>query len=192
MRPKLLLVSGSLRERSTNSAVLRTTERLAHSSWMPVLYRGMGDLPPFNPDCDALPLPPAVADLRAQIQEADVVLFSVPEYAGDLPGAFKNVLDWCIGDPSSRSLSEKPVAWLNASTRGAVHAHESLRRVLGYANATLVEGACLSTPATESLIGDDGEIADPEIKQSIVLALSVLSASVSPLPTPCSLQSAQQ
>ena len=66
-------------------------------------------------------LHPAVAELRAAVRETDAVLFSTPEYAGALPGSFKNLLDWMIGDDKPGSIYEKPVAWINPSAHGAVN-----------------------------------------------------------------------
>jgi chromate reductase len=77
------------------------------------VFDGMALLPHFNPDDDTEPLPAPVADLRARIAAADAVLFSTPEYAGALPGSFKNLLDWTIG---GGEIYQKPVAWINVST----------------------------------------------------------------------------
>ena len=84
----------------------------------------MTDLPHFNPDDDHDPLPHAVADLRARIGAADAVLICTPEYAGALPGTFKNLLDWSVGGPE---MYGKPVAWVNAS--GAADARRARPRV---------------------------------------------------------------
>src|SRR6478752_6895194 len=137
---RVLLVCGSLRSASTNSAAVRTAMAVAPPGIRAVLYDGLRALPPFDPD-DEAELPLEVIDLRTQIHAADAIVFCTPEYAGALPGAFKNLLDWTIGDDQPGSIYEKPVAWINASPRGAVHAHESLRLVLGYAHARIVESA---------------------------------------------------
>jgi NAD(P)H-dependent FMN reductase len=107
---RVLLVSGSLRGRSTNTAALRSTAVAVLPGLEAVLYEGMGGLPHFNPDDDREPLPGAVADLRSRIRAADAVVFSTPEYAGALPGSFKNLLDWTIGDDQPGSIYQKPVA----------------------------------------------------------------------------------
>jgi NAD(P)H-dependent FMN reductase len=136
-------VSGRLCTQSTNTSVLCTAQAVARHDIIATRYNGLTDLPPFPPDHDVEPLHPTVAALRRDIRSADALLFSTPQYAGALPGAFKNLLDWTIGDDQARSISEKPVASINASPRGAVDVHESLRKVLGYANATVVETACV-------------------------------------------------
>ncbi|HUR74875.1 MAG TPA: NADPH-dependent FMN reductase, partial [Sporichthya sp.] len=91
-------MSGSTRAASTNTAALRTAVSIAPTGVEAVLYDGLAALPAFNPDDDrdGFPdrLPAPVRDLRAAVNSADVVLFSTPEYAGALPGAFKNLLDW--------------------------------------------------------------------------------------------------
>jgi chromate reductase, NAD(P)H dehydrogenase (quinone) len=175
---RVLLVSGSLRGRSTNTAVVHTAQLVAPDGVVATVYEGLGGLPQFNPDDDVDPLQPAVADLRRQVRGADALMFSTPEYAGALPGSFKNLLDWLIGDDQGGSIYEKPVAYLNASPRGAVNAHASLRIVLGYANATIVEEACADIPVTAADLDDENLITDPEIRARIAAALERLAAAV--------------
>jgi len=169
----VLLVSGSLRARSINTAVLRTVTALAPSGVDAVLYDGLGLLPPFNPDEDVAPLAPPVADLRAQIRAADALLLSTPEYAGALPGSFKNLLDWTIGDDQVGSIYEKPVAWINTSAWGAPDAHASLRTVLHYAHATIVERACAHLAVTAAMI-DDGRVTDRRVRGQLEASLTEL------------------
>jgi chromate reductase len=168
---QILAISGSLRERSTNTALLRTAGAVSPSDVTMTLYGASAQLPQFNPDDDGEILSPVVAELRAQIGRADAVLFSTPEYAGGLPGSFKNVLDWAVGDDQPRSLSGKPVAFINVSPRGAVYAHEALRRVLGYLGAAVVESACIDLPLTQDAIDDDGLIRAGEVMEQAALAL---------------------
>jgi NAD(P)H-dependent FMN reductase len=172
---RILLVSGSLRARSTNTAVMRTAQLVAPDGVDAVLYRGLRDLPPFDPDDDVVPLPVAVDALRASVRSVDALLFSTPEYAGALPGAFKNLLDWTIGDDQPGSIYEKPVAWINASPREAAHAHESLRIVLGYAHAAIVERACAHIPVTSAEVDEQGLVADPAMRARIEHALTALA-----------------
>src|SRR4051794_25382569 len=134
----LLLVSGSLRAGSTNAAVLRTAEALAPDGVETVLYGRLAELPHFNPDDDAegRPVHPAVAAMRAAVARADAILVCTPEYAGALPGALKNLLEWTVGDAGTY---DKPVGWINAAgpaaPTGGADAHDSLRKVLGYGHA---------------------------------------------------------
>lgn len=179
----LLLVSGSLRQASTNTAVLRTVRADAAAGTECILYEELAGLPHFNPDADDDTPPAAVVRLRQAVHEADALLFSTPEYAGALPGAFKNLLEWLIGDDQPGSISEKPVGWINSSPRGAQLAHESLRAVLGYAHARLVEEACGHFPVTASSLGGDGLLSDAAVRADVgrlVAALVAAAGAASP------------
>jgi NAD(P)H-dependent FMN reductase len=171
---RVLLISGSLRQGSTNSAALRSAVHLVPDSATSTLYEGMADLPAFNPDLDGDPPPPAVVDLRQAIREADALLFSAPEYAGGLPGSFKNLLDWTVGDDQPGSIYKKPVGWVNVAARGAPHAHESLRRVLGYVGAQIIEPACVEIPVTSAMVSEDGLIADHSARLRLSQTLEIL------------------
>jgi|SRR5581483_4677262 len=175
---RLLLISGSLRDRSTTSAALRTAEQVAPEGVIAERYDGLGRLPHFNPDDDGPTLPPAVVELRHRVREADGLLFSTPEYAGALPGSFKNLLDWLIGDDQPRSIYEKPVAWINASPRGARLAHDSLRAVLDYAHARVVEDANTDVGVSAADIGPDGTVAAADLRAAIAGAMARLATAV--------------
>jgi NAD(P)H-dependent FMN reductase/AcrR family transcriptional regulator len=177
-RIRVLLVSGSLRRGSTNTAVLRTVGEVAPPDVATARYPGLAELPPFNPDDDAGSMHPAVARLRAHIHAAHAVVFCVPEYAGGLPGTVKNLLDWTVGDDQPGSIYEKPVAWINASVRAAADAHASLRAVLGYAHANVVDTACAHIPVPASAVDEDGTIGDPAIRTVIRASLDRLIAVV--------------
>jgi chromate reductase, NAD(P)H dehydrogenase (quinone) len=171
---RLLLISGSLRRQSTNTAVLHTVQAVVPAGVTADFYDGLSGLPHFNPDRDTGHPPGPVTGLRRAIRGADAMVFSVPEYAGALPGSFKNLLDWTIGDEQAGSIYEKPVAWINASPRGAVEAHDSLRKVLGYAHATTVESACTNVPVTGAMIGTDGLVADLSLREQVRQAVGHL------------------
>ena len=172
----VLLISGSLRDGSTNAAVLRTASAVADGV-RTTLYAGMATLPHFNPDDDreGAPVHPAVAELRAAVAEADAILVCTPEYAGALPGALKNLLEWTVGDAGTY---DKPIAWINASgpasPTGAADAHDSLRKILGYVHADVVEEACARIPVTRDAVGPDGTVIDPELRVRIAETLAAL------------------
>jgi chromate reductase len=177
----MLLISGSSRDGSTNAAVLRTAAALAPEDVEAVLYTGIGELPLFNPDADreGAPVDKRVAAMRAAVASADAVLVCTPEYAGALPAALKNLLEWTIGDAGTYA---KPIAWINAAgpaaPSGAADAHDSLRKVLGYAGADIVESATLRAPVTREMVGADGLVHDDSTRGQIAAALAALSGHV--------------
>ncbi|MGH2893644.1 MAG: NADPH-dependent FMN reductase [Solirubrobacteraceae bacterium] len=175
---RVLLISGSSREGSTNAAVLQTAAALAADGVETVVYPGIGELPIFNPDHDreGIPADPRVAEMRRTVAASDAALFCTPEYAGALPAALKNLLEWTIGDAGTY---QKPVAWINAAgaaaPTGAADAHESLRKVLGYAGADIVEDACARIPVDRAMVGEDGLVTDGEVRDKIAAAVSRLA-----------------
>ncbi|MEU5792190.1 NADPH-dependent FMN reductase [Streptomyces sp. NPDC047813] len=171
----ILLLSGSLRAGSGNEALLRTARAVAVRAGVEALvYDGLGRLPHFNPDDDREPLPAAVAGLRAAIDAADAVLICTPEYAGTLPGAFKNLLDWTVG---GTEICDKPVAWVNVAAPGrGGGAEATLRTVLGYTGAAVVEAACARVPLGRGDVGEDGAVADPEIRRRVAEVVRLLVA----------------
>lgn len=172
---RVLLISGSLRGGSTNTATLATARATTPDGVDAVLFDGVADLPHFNPDRDTPDdLPPAVAELRRTLAWADAVLVSTPEYAGALPGAFKNLFDWAVG---GGEIYEKPVAWVNvaSSSGGAANAHASLRLVLGYAGTDIVEAACAHIPVQRADLGPDGLLLDVDQRAAVTSVLKALA-----------------
>jgi len=154
---ELLCISGSLRQRSSNTAVLEAVRLLAPSSVKVTAYAGLADLPPFNPDRESEPIL-AVQTFRDLLERSSAVLISSPEYAHGLPGVLKNALDWVVG---SGELSEKPVVLLSASPR-AVHAQAQLEEVLFTMNARVLREAFVSVNLLGSGLDAAGIVAHPE------------------------------
>jgi chromate reductase len=173
----LLLISGSARDGSTNVAALRTAAAVVGEDVDAVLFGGIGELPLFNPDDDreGVPIDPRVAAMRTAVAAADALLLCTPEYAGALPAALKNLLEWTIGDAGTY---RKPVAWINAAgpaaPSGAADAHGSLAKVLRYAGAEIVDPACVRVPVTRDMVGPDGLISDDGARSAIAAAVTTL------------------
>lgn len=179
---RLLLISGSTRELSTNTAALRTARDVVPAGTEAVLYGGLAGLPAFNPDDDTEPLPPAVAALRREIAAAGAVLFCTPEYAGTLPGSLKNLLDWTVG---GGEMYGKPVAWITVAAEGrGLGAEATLRTVLGYVGAEVVRDACVRLPVPRSAVDAAGAIADPVLRAGIAEVCASLVRHVTTGPRP--------
>ena len=178
----VLLISGSTRPGSTNTAALRTAAGLPLAGVVAILWERLRDIPAFVPEDPAEP-PAAVSELRRLLTEADAVLFCTPEYAGTLPGSLKNAIDWLVG---SGELYRKPVAWTNVAAPGrGTGAEATLSSVLGYVDADVIQAACLGIPVARNMIAADGTVPDPEIRtrlaaQLIAIADHVRPTSVSP------------
>lgn len=169
---RLLLVRGSLQRASMNGAVLDVVRAVAATLTPPVEvheYASIGELPAFNPDDDAddgddagRVAPPPVSEWRAALAASDAVVIGAPEYAGSLPGALKNALDWIVG---SAELYRKPVALLSAGTSGGVHSRHHLTQTLTWQGAHVVASCGVAAPRTK--VDASGALADADTLAAI-------------------------
>lgn len=167
MPVNILAISGSLRARSSNTAVLHAAASVAPADVIVTLYDGLASLPHFNPDDDVDEPPAAVRALRERIGAADGLLFCSPEYAHGVPGSLKNALDWLV---ASLEFPHKPVALINASPM-ATYAHVSLIETLTVMSARVVTEATVTIPVTRADVDAEGEISKPEVRSAIRAAL---------------------
>ncbi len=170
---RILAISGSLRASSSNTALLLAAASVAPPGVEITLYKGLGDLPHFNPELEA-EAPAAVQDWRAQLKAADAVLISTPEYAHGVPGTLKNALDWVVG---SGEFMGKPVALLNASLH-ATHAQASLSETISVMDARLVRDAAFAIPLPGNKIDVAGILAHPQLREALQRALEVFVRAV--------------
>ncbi len=169
----ILAISGSLRQVSSNTTLLRAAIALAPSGVEIRLYDGLNDLPHFNPDLEGAE-PSAVLEFRDRLREADGVLISSPEYAHGVPGVLKNALDWVVG---SGELVEKPVALLNASPR-SVYAQAQLTETLTVMTARIVPEASIAIPLRGNQVDVAGILANPEVGPPLQSALAAFAQAI--------------
>jgi chromate reductase len=177
---RILGLSGSLRSGSHNTALLRAAAMSLPSGAELEVYDGLRDLPAYDADLDTPETEPdSVARLRAAIAQADGVLIATPEFNGSIPGALKNALDWASRPFPDNAMRGKPVAVVGASTGlfGAVWAQAETRKVLGIIGADVLDGE-LPVGQASGAFGDDGHLADPDLRGALDELLGVLAARV--------------
>lgn len=167
----LLALSGSLRVRSLNTAILEAARIRAPASIGIEIFRGVGGLPPFTPDLDHC-LPASVANFRDRTAAADALVIACPEYAGGIPGMFKNALDWLVG---CDRFNSRPVMLINVSPR-AVEAEAALRLVLKTMSAPVVEEASRRIPIRDREATGETLAADPAVAAELDRAFAALAA----------------
>jgi len=133
------------------------------------VFAGVGGLPLFNPDLEAV-LPAPIALLREKVAMCDMLLIASPEYAHGIAAPMKNVLDWLVSFDGSVN---KPVAVVNTSPR-AHHAHEALVEVLRTMNLDLVPDACINLPLLGQCAHEDQMLETASIRQGISTLLGAL------------------
>lgn len=172
---RILGISGSLREESFNSRLLDDAAELAPGDVTLERWRGLRAVPPFDEDTEG-EAPPAVAELRRLIAEADAVLFATPEYNASVPGQLKNALDWVSRPHRTNPLRNKPVAVVGASTGGfgALAAQADLRRILARIGARVLE-AGTAVGHAPAKCGDDGRLADEPARAELASVVAALA-----------------
>ncbi|MFC5404699.1 NADPH-dependent FMN reductase [Cohnella soli] len=170
---KVLAISGSLRQKSSNSALVNAIIALAPENMKFTIYGELGELPHFNPDLDVEEGPAPVEGLRTQLKDADGVLICTPEYGNGVPGVLKNALDWVV---SSGEFMNKPTAVISASPSpmGGDKAHASLLLTLNMIHAEIVDGGTLMIPHITLKLNKEGVITNPETKQELQSVLKGL------------------
>jgi chromate reductase len=176
---KILAISGSLRDDSYNTKLLRAAAELVHEEVEIDLWEGLKAVPPYDEDDDHDPAPAAVSRLRDAIAGADGVLFATPEYNSSIPGVLKNAVDWASRPLATNPLRSKPVAVVGASTGmfGAVWAQADLRKVLAATGARVVEGE-VAVGHAPTRFDEQGRLVDDEIRDQLREVVELLVTEV--------------
>lgn len=175
--PKLLGISGSLRQGSCNRALIRAAAR----SFGPAeLIEADLHLPLYDGDLeDRDGIPPDVQRLADQIAAADAVLISTPEYNKNLSGVLKNALDW-VSRVKGNPWKDKPVALLSASDgrAGGERATHSLILCMMPFRANLVYGPEVMVAFCDKAFDENGDLADERGRKLLGTLMTKLRAEV--------------
>jgi chromate reductase len=174
---RILAVSGSLRESSFNTSLLRAALEAAPDGVELEIWEGIGDLPFYDEDLETNGVPESVQRLRDDWGAADAILFATPEYNGSIPGALKNAIDWASRPRLEAVAHNKPVAVIGASTGqfGALWAQQDLKRILGIAGARVV-GTEIPVGRAHERIDAEGRLLDGEVFEQLRLHLTTLAS----------------
>ena len=171
---QILTISGSLRAKSSNTAVLQALKMLAPAAIEIAPYSELANIPHFNPDLDCEPLPEAIASLHQQVKSCDGILISSPEYAHGVPGSLKNLLDWLV---SSVEFPGKPVAMINTNPRATI-ALASLTEISIAMSAQIIEPANITLPIAGRNLNAKDIAADSELSRSLSKAIAIFARAI--------------
>jgi len=169
--PTLIGLSGSLRQASFNSALLRAAVELMPAG-VELRLASIRGIPLYDGDLEAAEgIPAVVQALKNDIAAADGLLFVTPEYNNSLPGVAKNAVDW-LSRPAAdipRVFGGKPIGLMGASPGGfgtilSQNAWLPVFRTLG---ARLWTEGRLMVPRAQTAFAADGTLSDPKIRASL-------------------------
>lgn len=168
---KLVGLSGSLRQRSYNTALLHAAAAMAPEG-VEFITATIHGIPLYDADLEeAEGNPPKVAELKDLIAGADGLIMFTPEYNNSMPGVFKNAVDWLSspGTDAHRVFRGKPVALLGASPSGfgtilSQNAWLTVLRTLRTRH--WLEGR-LTVSHAGSVFDADGTLTDEKVKKQL-------------------------
>jgi chromate reductase, NAD(P)H dehydrogenase (quinone) len=174
---RILAISGSLRERSYNRALLRAAGELAPEG-VEIEELDISSLPFYDGDLEAAGDPEQVAALRAAVAKADGLLIATPEYNRGTSGVLKNAIDWLSRPALASVLRWKPVAIMGASTGrgGTRRAQQQVRDALLFPGAIVLEDPEVALPVAWEHFDEDGRLMDEKTRDSIRALLEGLVA----------------
>ena len=173
---RVLGISGSLRRRSYNTALLRAAAELLPDG-LTLQTADLGDIPLYNDDVlVASGFPESVQRLRAQLAAADALLIVTPEYNYSIPGVLKNAIDWA-SRPPDMPFAGKPAAIIGATSGmfGTVRAQQHLRQILTMLDVHVLNKPEVLVAQAREKFDADGQLVDANTRKFVALLLQNLA-----------------
>lgn len=167
----ILGISGSLRSRSFNTALLRAAQSASGSDAKLEVVTLHG-IPLYDGDVEQRDgLPAAVSELKERVVASDGVLLCTPEYNNGIPGVFKNAIDWLSrpADDIARVFGDRPFAVIGASPGGfgTILAQNGWLPVLRTLKVRYWSGGRLQVSRAHTLMDAEGELADEATRKQL-------------------------
>jgi chromate reductase len=136
---RLLGLSGSIRQDSANTTILRTLGQRLDGGASLIVFP-LDDVPLYNSDLEGERLPDPVRALKDAIAQSDGIILCSPEYNHGMSGVLKNALDWASRPAFASPLKNKPSLLMTSSPGyvGGARAHAQMQQTLASALATVV------------------------------------------------------
>lgn len=160
---KILAMSGSTRQNSTNHRLIKAIAEISKDVFELQSYNDISLLPHFSPDNDNEHVDKEVIYFRQLLNEADGIIICTPEYAHGVPGTLKNAIDWTV---STNEFYHKPTMLITASTDGK-KGHEALFETLRVIEAKNIDTLQLIIPFASTKIDTDNRIIDDKTLESV-------------------------
>ena len=177
MTKKILVMSGSLRAASRNTALARYALRHAPEG-LALEMADISQFPFYNADHPTPP--PAVQRFFEQLRAADGLLLACPEYNYSIAPALKNALDWASREKDNHLLAGKTVGLMGAGGgMGTSRAQYHLRQV-----AVALDLRVLNKPEvfcsafTAGLFDEHNELVDERIQGLVKQLLDALKTAL--------------
>lgn len=167
----LLLISGSLRQASSNTKLLRAAGALYGGDTVEANLR----LPLYDGDLENQGLPDEVQTLSDQIAAAEAVVIATPEYNQSLTGVLKNALDW-VSRTKGGPWRDKPLAIMSAAAgrSGGARATCALRLAMAPFRPRFSSGPELLLADSNNQFDDTGALTNERAMATLTEAMERL------------------
>ena len=171
----LLGISGSLRAGSTNAQLMREAARKYGGSFIEANLR----LPLYDNDLEDRGIPEEVVTLAHQIDQAEAVVISTPEYNQSFSGVLKNALDWVSRVNDVKPWSGKPVALMSAAAgrSGGARANYALRLAMTSFRPRMLSRELLLA-GSRSAFDDEGRLTSERVEAQVEELMAALKDEV--------------
>lgn len=164
-------ISGSLRQGSFNSSLLKAAAELVPSG-VNLRVETIDGIPLYNFDVESgQGIPEPVKQLKDAIAASDGLLICTPEYNNSIPGVLKNAIDWLSRPPEDipRVFGGLPVAVVGASPGrwGTLLSQNAWLPVLRTLGALHWSGGRLLVPGADKAFGADGRLVDAGLRERL-------------------------
>ncbi len=112
----IILVSGSIRKDSINSAFIQLISNRLKEKDHEIL--NLRDYPMFDPGLEGESVPKVITDLRKRVNESKTLIISTPEYLHNIPSTLKSFLEWLNGIPNLNEIDVIPIVLAPVHPRG--------------------------------------------------------------------------
>ncbi|SET36773.1 NAD(P)H-dependent FMN reductase [Nitrosomonas marina] len=168
---RIVGISGSLRKRSLNTALLRAAGKLIPADVELEVVTPEG-IPLYDGDLEAEKgVPHAVVMLQDKIARSDGILLATPEYNHSIPGVFKNTIDWLSRPPEtiSKVFGGRPVAVIGATPGGfgTALSQNAWLPVLKRLGTRTWFGGQLMVSRAQQVFDETGELTDETVRDQL-------------------------
>lgn len=168
---KIIGISGSLRQPSYNSGLLRAAAETAPEDCTVDVVSIRG-IPLYDGDVEETEgIPEIVEGIKGRIEKADALLLVTPEYNNSVPGVFKNAIDWLSRPPQDRDrvFGSKLVGLMGASLGplGTVNAQTAWLPVFRVLNMQVWFGKQVYVGGAMNLFDESGNLVDENTRKRV-------------------------
>lgn len=155
-RKRIFAIIGSASRHSSNHKLVDFFIHQTKSNFEVVIANDLKTLPHFDPELSTENPPNEIIEFRNQIESADAVLISTPEYVFSIPSGLKNAIEWCI---ATTVFTDKPVGIITASAHGQ-KGHEELQLIMTTVMAKFTAETTLLIQGVKGKVNNEGQVTD--------------------------------